>query len=147
MTTVTETATARRAARSPSRRPGHAAAPGDRPRRSARRRSERRLGWLLCAPAAIVMLAVTAYPIGYAICLSLQRADLRFPDANKFVGFENYRSVLSSSSGGTTSGPPSSSPSISVSIELVLGMALAVVMHRALFGRGSCGRRSSCRTG
>ena len=54
-------------------------------------RSERRLGWLLCAPAALVMLAVTAYPIGYAIYLSLQRADLRFPDANKFVGLDNYR--------------------------------------------------------
>ena len=56
--------------------------------------AERRLGWLLCAPAAFVMVAVTAYPIGYAIYLSLQRADLRFPDANKFVGLENYTSVL-----------------------------------------------------
>ena len=34
-------------------------------------RAERRLGWLLCAPAVIVMIAVTAYPIGYAIYLSL----------------------------------------------------------------------------
>ena len=54
-------------------------------RLSDRARSERRLGWLLCAPAAIVMLAVAAYPIGYAIYLSLQRSDLRFPAAQKFV--------------------------------------------------------------
>ncbi len=43
-----------------------------------RARAERKLGWLLCAPAAIVMLAVTAYPILYAVYLSLLRADLRF---------------------------------------------------------------------
>src|SRR5438876_451241 len=33
-------------------------------------RAERRLGWLLCAPAVIVMVAVTAYPIAYAVYLS-----------------------------------------------------------------------------
>ena len=43
------------------------------------------------------MLAVAGYPIGYAIYLSLQRSDLRFPDAQKFVGFDNYVSVLTSS--------------------------------------------------
>ena len=43
------------------------------------KKAERRLGLLLVAPAAIVMLAVTAYPVGYAVWLSLQRYDLRFP--------------------------------------------------------------------
>jgi len=59
-------------------------------------KAERRLGWLLCAPAVIVMVAVTAYPIAYAIYLSLERYDLRFPDQAKFVGFDNYQAVLSS---------------------------------------------------
>jgi multiple sugar transport system permease protein len=108
----------------------------DKPRRSARSRSERRLGWLLCAPAALVMVAVTAYPIGYAIYLSLQRADLRFPDANKFVGLENYTSVLSSSLWWDDFKTTVLFTVISVALELVLGMALAVVMHKALFGRG-----------
>ena len=45
-----------------------------------RGREERRLGWMLCAPAVIAMLAVTAYPIGYAIVLSFQDLDLRFPE-------------------------------------------------------------------
>ena len=117
--------------------PAQPATPSDeRPRRSARRRSERRLGLLLCAPAAIVMFAVTAYPIGYAVYLSLQRADLRFPDANKFVGLENYTSVLSSSLWWDDFKTTVLFTVISVSIELVVGMALAVVMHRAIFGRG-----------
>src|SRR3954453_1040245 len=59
-------------------------------------RAERRLGWLLCAPAVIVMVAVTAYPIGYAIYLSLQRYDLRFPSQAKFIGLDNYGAVLTS---------------------------------------------------
>ncbi len=50
-----------------------------------------------CAPAAIVMLAVTAYPILYAVWLSLQRSDLRFPDESEFIGLGNYITVLSSS--------------------------------------------------
>jgi len=64
---------------------------------SDRAKAERRLGWLLCAPAVIVMLLVAGYPIINAFVLSLQRADLRFPDANKFIGFDNYGTVLSSS--------------------------------------------------
>ena len=59
-------------------------------------RAERRLGWLLCAPAIIVMAAVTAYPIGYAIWLSLQRYDLRFPAEGHLIGLANYATVLTS---------------------------------------------------
>jgi multiple sugar transport system permease protein len=94
------------------------------------------LGLLLCAPAAVVMLAVTAYPIGYAVYLSLQRSDLRFPNATKFVGLRNYTSVLSSSLWWQDVQTTVIITVISVAIEFVLGMALAVVMHRALVGRG-----------
>ena len=66
-----------------------------------RARAERRLAALLVAPAAIVMLLVTAWPIINAVTLSLQRADLRFPNANKFIGLSNYGHVLSSPSGRT----------------------------------------------
>ena len=105
-------------------------------RLSDRARSERRLGWLLCAPAAIVMLAVAAYPIGYAIYLSLQRSDLRFPAAQKFVGVDNYVSVLTSNRWWTDLETTVVITVIAVSIEFVIGMALALVMHRALVGRG-----------
>ena len=56
---------------------------------SERARAERRLAFWLVAPAAIVMLLVTAYPIIDAVALSLQRADLRFPNATKFIGLAN----------------------------------------------------------
>ena len=103
---------------------------------SDRARSERRLGWLLCAPAAIAMLALTAYPIGYAIVLSLQQVDLRFPDEGGFVGLQNYGAVLSSDLWWTDLFNTIFLSVISVSIELCLGMVIALVMHRAIFGRG-----------
>jgi multiple sugar transport system permease protein len=104
---------------------------------SAGARQERRLGWLLCAPAVVVMLAVTAYPIGYAIYLSLQRYDLRFPAQAKWVGLSNYGAVLTSSYWWQAFGVTVFITAVSVAIELVLGMAIALVMHRALFGRGT----------
>jgi trehalose/maltose transport system permease protein len=104
---------------------------------SDRAKAERRLGWLLCAPAVIVMLLVAGYPIINAFVLSLQRADLRFPDANKFIGFDNYGTVLSSSLWWQDVFHTLIITGISVAFELVLGMLLALVMHRAIFGRGA----------
>ncbi|WP_372791216.1 carbohydrate ABC transporter permease [Paraconexibacter sp.] len=105
-------------------------------RHSDRARDERRLGLLLCAPAVIAMLLVTLYPIVYAIVLSVQQIDLRFPDEGGFVGLDNYWSVLSSGLWWQGVFNTFFIAVISVSIELVLGMALALVMHRAIFGRG-----------
>jgi multiple sugar transport system permease protein len=100
-----------------------------------RTRSERRLAWLLCAPAVIAMLAVTAYPIGYAIVLSLQNIDLRFPDEGGWAGLENYVTVLGSQLWWTDLFNTVFIMVVTVAIELVLGMAIALIMHRAIFGR------------
>ena len=100
-------------------------------------KAERRLGLLLIAPAVVVMVAVTAYPVGYAIWLSLQRYNLELPNAVKFVGFSNYGAVLSSPYWWQALWITVLITIISVSITLVLGMLLALLMHRTLFGRGS----------
>jgi multiple sugar transport system permease protein len=91
---------------------------------------------MLCAPAAIVMIAVTGYPILYAVYLSLLRADLRFPNQNTWVGLDNYITVLSSGLWWSDIWHTVLITVSSVAIELVLGMLLALVMHRALIGRG-----------
>jgi multiple sugar transport system permease protein len=82
------------------------------------------------------MLLVTAYPIAYAVVLSLQDVDLRFPDEGGFVGLSNYSAVLTSSLWWTDLFNTVFIMVTSVAIELVLGMAIALVMHRAIFGRG-----------
>jgi trehalose/maltose transport system permease protein len=102
-----------------------------------RAKQERKLAYLLCAPAVITMLIVTGYPIGYAIYLSLQRDDLRFPSEKEFVGLSNYVDVLTSSTWWSDVFHTLIITVFSVGIELVLGMAIALIMHRAIFGRGA----------
>jgi multiple sugar transport system permease protein len=104
---------------------------------SSRTRSERRLGWMLCAPAVVAMLLVTAYPIVYALVLSVQNLDLRFPNEGGFVGLDNYKTVLTSSLWWTDLFNTAFITVITVTIELALGMAIALVMYRAIFGRGA----------
>src|SRR5262250_4031512 len=128
MTTTTPPVTAQEP-RAPGRR--------RRARPSEGAREERRLGWLLCAPAVIVMLAVTAYPIGYAIYLSLQRYILSAPQLTKFVGFDNYGAVLTSPFWWHALWVTVVITVVSVAIELVLGMLLALIMYRTIFGRGT----------
>ncbi|HET7304632.1 MAG TPA: sugar ABC transporter permease [Segeticoccus sp.] len=99
-------------------------------------RDEERLGWLLCAPAVVVMLLVTAYPIGYAIYLSLRRSDLRFPEQAQFIGLDNYITTLTSGYWWHALWVTLLITVVSVAVELALGMTMALVMHRTIWGRG-----------
>ncbi len=113
-----------------------AAAPPRRRRLTERARAERRLAAMLIAPAVIVMILVTAYPIIDAIALSLQRSDLRFPSQSKFIGLANYGHVLSAPVWWQDLLHTVIITVISVSLQFVLGMCLALVMHRVIFARG-----------
>jgi multiple sugar transport system permease protein len=116
--------------------PAHVAKKG-KPELSEGARAERRLGFMLIAPAVIVMLAVAAYPIVYAVYLSLQRYNLALPQDKAFIGFANYASVLSSQFWWQALWVTLIITAFSVAITLVLGMLLAMVLHRTLFGRGT----------
>jgi multiple sugar transport system permease protein len=109
----------------------------NRPAISEQTRSEHRLGWMLSAPAVIVLLLVAAYPLIYAVVLSTQQQDLRFPNEGGFIGLDNYQTVLSSSLWWRDLANTVLITVISVSIELVLGMLIALTMHRAIFARGA----------
>ena len=97
--------------------------------------TDQKLGWLLCTPALLVMIIVTGYPIVYAFWLSLFRYDLRFPASRTFTGIDNYLSILSSPIWWEGLLNTVIITVSSVSIELLLGMLLALVMHRAVIGR------------
>jgi multiple sugar transport system permease protein len=114
-----------------------AAGPGGKRHLSDRSRAERRLAFYLVAPAAIVMIAVTAYPIIDTIILSLQRASLDRPGQNKFIGLDNYGYVFKAHLFWMDLIHTAVLTVVSVSIELVLGMLLALAMHRVIFWRGA----------
>ena len=82
------------------------------------------------------MLAVTAYPIGYAVWLSLQRNNLATPNDTRFIGLGNYQTILTDRYWWMALAVTLAITVASVSIEFVLGLALALAMHRTLIGKG-----------
>ncbi|GEL94902.1 sugar ABC transporter permease [Cellulomonas composti] len=102
------------------------------PERSERARDEARLGWLLAGPAFVVMIAVTVYPILQAFFDSLYSYRLTAPADREFVGGQNYAVVLTDPVWWGAFGVTTLITVVTVLVELVLGFALALVMHRAI---------------
>lgn len=99
---------------------------------SDRAKSEARLGWILAGPAFVIMMAVTAYPIGQAVFDSLFSYRLTAPDERSFVGLDNYLLLFTDWGFWQPFLVTVMITVITVAVELVLGFALALVMHRAL---------------
>ncbi|HVD85827.1 MAG TPA: sugar ABC transporter permease [Solirubrobacterales bacterium] len=105
------------------------------PRRRSLFREERRLGAAMVAPSLAVIALVAAYPICYAIWLSLNEYSVITPGLSRFVGLDNYIDALGSSEFWEAFKTTVLFTVISVSLELVLGLAMALVMHQAFRGR------------
>jgi multiple sugar transport system permease protein len=91
-----------------------------------------RLGWLLAGPAFVVMLAVTVYPIVQAFFDSLYSYRLTAPADKHLVGLHNYVVVLSDPVWWRAFGVTTFITLVTVLVEVIVGFALALVMHRAI---------------
>jgi multiple sugar transport system permease protein len=116
-----------------------AAAPAGkkRARMTDRSRAENRLGQRLVLPAVILMLVVTAWPMIQAVYLSMFRYRLTTPDDKEFVWFQNYGTVLTDSLFWQDTLNTVIIMVVTVAVELVIGFAFAMVMHRIVFARGA----------
>jgi multiple sugar transport system permease protein len=104
----------------------------------ARRRygsGERRLAAAMLSPALVVIALVAAYPIGYAIWLSLNEYSVRVPGLSRFAGFDNYSEALGSSEFWDAVVTTFLFTGLSVSLELAIGLGMALAMHEAFRGR------------
>ena len=97
---------------------------------------ERRLAALLLTPAMAVIAVVAAYPIGYAIWLSLTEYSVRVPGKWRFVGFDNYTEAFGSTEFWESVKNTFVFTGLSVTLELVIGLGMALAMHEAFRGRG-----------
>jgi multiple sugar transport system permease protein len=114
-----------------------AAAPEkQKPSTSDRAKGERRMGFYLTLPSYIVMILVTAYPLGYALVLSLYNYRLTDPAGRSFVGLQNYLVVLTDPVWWNDFVTTLLITVITVVVELVLGFWFAFVMLRIIRGRG-----------
>ena len=104
-------------------------------RRRSPFREERRLGAAMLAPALAVIALVAAYPIVYAVWLSLHEYSVITPGLSRFVGIDNYSEALGSSEFWDAMKTTLLFTAISVALELVIGLAMALVMHAAFRGR------------
>jgi len=103
---------------------------------SDRLTAENRLGLRLVAPAVIVMLLVTAWPMLQALYLSLFQYRLTTPDDKEFVGLGNYASILTDGLFWKDTINTVIIMVVTVGVELVIGFIFAMVMHRVIFARG-----------
>jgi len=97
--------------------------------------AERRLGWMLVAPALVAMVGVTAYPLARAVWLSLYSYRITDPAGREFVGLRNYGVVLSDRLWWSDVVTTVLITVVTVAVELVVGFLFASVMHRVVFGR------------
>jgi multiple sugar transport system permease protein len=100
-------------------------------------KAERRLAVRMVAPSMILIAIVAAYPIGYAIWLSLNEYSVRVPGLSRWAGLRNYDTALSGDQFWSSFGNTLIFTVCSVALETVLGLAMAMAMHNAFKGRGA----------
>ncbi len=103
---------------------------------SDRAKAETRLGQKLVAPAIVLMLVVTAFPMLRAIYLSTFDYALTAPDDRNFIGLSNYITALTDPLFWRTTAVTVVYMVVTVAVELVIGFIFAMVMHRVIFARG-----------
>ena len=100
--------------------------------------TERRLAWLMVAPAVLAIALVAVFPLGWTVWESLHLHDLRMPwRGQPFVGLDNYVAIAGDPRFRAALLHTVLFAAVSVALELVLGLAFALVMNRAFRARGA----------
>ena len=98
------------------------------------REQDTRIAWLLVAPSLLVILGVTLWPIISTFFLSFFVAPTGINQARTFVGFGNYLSMLRDPAFWETVKRTLYFTAVSVGLELILGLAIAQLIHSRPFG-------------
>ncbi|WP_031506838.1 carbohydrate ABC transporter permease [Streptomyces megasporus] len=112
-----------------SGRPGTPGTPGT--------SGKRGLPYLLIAPAGLLMLGFIAYPMLSVIYYSLQHYNVTKPWRNGYAGLENFREVFFEDPlFWQTLAFSAKWVVVEVSLQLVFGLALALIVNQTFVGRG-----------
>ena len=113
-----------------------ATVPATTPRARSKGLSERRLAFLMVTPSMLLIAAVAAYPIIYAIWLSLHDYSVRVAGLQRFDGLGNYSEALQSKEFWSALSVTLRFTAVTVVLEFLLGLAMALAMHQAFKGQG-----------
>jgi ABC-type sugar transport system permease subunit len=95
-----------------------------------------RHGWLYLAPALVTLGALSVWPIGHTLWLSLHRSVLPLPWLGEpFVGLENYRRLIADPATRDALATTLAFVASSTALEIALGLAFALVVNEAFRGR------------
>lgn len=99
-------------------------------------RREARLAWWLIAPALATILLVALFPLLWTFWESVHLHDLRMPWLGRpFIGAGNYAEAVRDPRFWAALGHTAFFTVVSVTLELGLGLVLALAMNRATRGR------------
>ena len=95
-----------------------------------------RLAWILVLPTLLVVVLVAGYPLAQVFSWSFFKADIAFVEPPEFVGLENYAYLFQDPDFRQALWNTLKFTVVSVSLETVLGLAIALIIHSNFRGRG-----------
>ena len=105
-------------------------------RQRSRGLSEKKLAFTMVSPSMLLIALVAAYPILYGIWLSLHEYSVRVAGLSRWAGLSNYTEALGNSEFWSAMGTTLVFTAVSVTLEFLLGLAMAMAMHAAFRGQG-----------
>jgi multiple sugar transport system permease protein len=97
--------------------------------------TDRHFKWLMVAPAALLILALSIYPLLFSLWVNFVNYDFQIP-GHDFVGLENFSQVVQDPLAASSLVLTVLLSLTVVAIEFVLGLALALAMVKTFRGRG-----------
>jgi multiple sugar transport system permease protein len=94
------------------------------------------LGWVFVAPAIVAVAVLILYPLVKGFQQSIRSGGILFGEKPGYVGLRNYRDVLNDPVSRSAMRHTVEYVVLAVSMEIVLGIAVAVTLHRVFRGRG-----------
>jgi multiple sugar transport system permease protein len=94
------------------------------------------LGWVLLAPALVLVFGLVVYPLAYDLALSLTDAHA-FAGPGHFVGLTNFAHVLSDAAFLTAARNSAVYALITATARLGLGLAMGLLLWRLRWGRAA----------
>jgi multiple sugar transport system permease protein len=97
--------------------------------------SDRHFKWLLVAPAVLLILALSVYPLLFSLWVLFVNYDFQIP-GHAFVGLKNFRQVIADPVARWSLWLTIMFSVINVTLEFLLGLGLALAMTKTFRGRG-----------
>lgn len=97
--------------------------------------SEQQFAWLIILPACLLVFGIVLFPLGTTMVYSFKDMDIMSSQYGSFVGLDNYIRLLKDQEFWATTGRTAYFTGVSIFLELVLGIFIALLLNEDLKGR------------